>query len=240
MSWTTEWTSVIFSDEKRFNLDGPDGFQYYWHCLKQKEQYYSTRQQGGGSLVVWLAVGFGGRSSLVFIKGRQNHKDYIKQLETELLPCGSDWGGENWIHQQDGASIHSAQGVKKWLDDNNVQVFPWPAKSPDLNIVENVWAMLVERVYGQERQYENVKELHESLDSVWNTFCQKDIQNLYDSMPNRVFELIQAGEKYYELLDFTVKLRMEEEIEEVILLPAAILLPRHFGKPQSRLRVQTV
>ncbi|GBN49211.1 Transposable element Tc3 transposase [Araneus ventricosus] len=187
MSWTTEWTSVIFSDEKRFNLDGPDGFQYYWHCLKQKEQYYSTRQQGGGSLVVWLAVGFGGRSSLVFIKGRQNHKDYIKQLETELLPYGSDWGGENWIHQQDGASIHSAQGVKKWLDDNNVQVFPWPAKSPDLNIVENVWAMLVERVYGQERQYENVKELHESLDSVWNTFCQKDIQNLYDSMPNRVF-----------------------------------------------------
>ncbi|GBN35344.1 Transposable element Tc3 transposase [Araneus ventricosus] len=132
MSWTTEWTSVIFSDEKRFNLDGPDGFQYYWHCLKQKEQYYSTRQQGGGSLMVWLAVGFGSRSSLVFIKGRQNHKDYIKQLETELLPYGSDWGGENWIHQQDGASIHSAQGVKKWFDDNNVQVFPWPAKSPDL------------------------------------------------------------------------------------------------------------
>ncbi|GBM46774.1 Transposable element Tc3 transposase [Araneus ventricosus] len=90
MSWTTEWTSVIFSDEKRFNLVGPDGFQYYWHCLKQKEQYYSTRQQGIGSLMVWPAVGFGGRSSLVFIKGRQNHKDYIQQLETELLPYGSD------------------------------------------------------------------------------------------------------------------------------------------------------
>ncbi|GBM91559.1 Transposable element Tc3 transposase [Araneus ventricosus] len=105
MSWTTEWTPVIFfSDEKRFNLDGPDGFQYYWHCLKQKEQYYSTRQQGGGNLMVWL-VGFGSRSSLVFIKGRQNHKDYIQQLETELLPYGSDWGGENWIYQQDGASI---------------------------------------------------------------------------------------------------------------------------------------
>ncbi|GBL83624.1 Transposable element Tc3 transposase, partial [Araneus ventricosus] len=149
MSWTTEWTSIIFSDEKRFNLDGPDGFQYYWHCLKQK------------------------RTILLYSPTRKRKFD--------------DWGGENWIYQQDGASIHTAQGVKKWFDDNNVQVFPWPAKSPDLNIVENVWAMLVERVYGQGRQYENVKELHESLDSVWNTFCQKDIQNLYDSMPNRVF-----------------------------------------------------
>ena len=37
--------------------------------------------------------------------------------------------------------------------------------------------------------------LQESFDSVWDIFCQKDIQKLYDSMPNRVFDLIQAGGK---------------------------------------------
>ena len=37
ISWTTEWTSVIFSYEKKFNLDNPDSFQYYWHSFKQKE-----------------------------------------------------------------------------------------------------------------------------------------------------------------------------------------------------------
>ena len=85
--------------------------------------------------MVWLAIGFGSRSSLVFIKDRQNNKE---QLKTELLPYGSDWGGENWIYQQDGASIHTAQRVKKWFNENDVQVLPGPAKSPDLNIVENV------------------------------------------------------------------------------------------------------
>ena len=29
ISWVTEWNQVVFSDEKKFNLDGSDGFGYY-------------------------------------------------------------------------------------------------------------------------------------------------------------------------------------------------------------------
>ena len=59
-------------------------------------------------MIVDYSFGFGGRPSLVFIKGRQYYKDYIQQVEKELLSCGSDYGGENWMHQQEGSSIHTA------------------------------------------------------------------------------------------------------------------------------------
>ena len=41
------WSSVIFSDEKCFSLDGPDGNAYYWADTRLERRYFSTRARGG-------------------------------------------------------------------------------------------------------------------------------------------------------------------------------------------------
>ncbi|DAZ93691.1 TPA: hypothetical protein N0F65_009242 [Lagenidium giganteum] len=79
-------TRVIFSDETKYNLDGPDGFQYYWPDLGQEREIFSKRQQGGGSVMVWGAIMVGGRSELAILEGRQNSERYMQTLETFLLP----------------------------------------------------------------------------------------------------------------------------------------------------------
>lgn len=52
MSWTCQWHNVVFSDEKKFNLDGPDGYSYYFHDLRKEEIILSRRHSGGGSVMM--------------------------------------------------------------------------------------------------------------------------------------------------------------------------------------------
>ena len=46
---------------------------------------------------------------------------------------------------QDNALYHSAQSVKTFLSEEDVYVIEWPAQSPDMNPIENVWQLLIER-----------------------------------------------------------------------------------------------
>ena len=63
------WNSIIFSDEKKFNLDGPDGYQYYWRDLSKEKEMYFTRHSGGGSVMVWGAMAACGLSELAILEG---------------------------------------------------------------------------------------------------------------------------------------------------------------------------
>ena len=50
-----DWSKIVWSDEKKFNLDGPDGIRYYWHDLRKEPKCFSKRAYGGCSLMIWGA-----------------------------------------------------------------------------------------------------------------------------------------------------------------------------------------
>jgi transposase len=48
---------------------------------------------------------------------------------------------------QNNALIHTAEIIKQWFKKNVIPVLKWPLYSPDLNLIEIVWAWLKEWVY---------------------------------------------------------------------------------------------
>ena len=75
-NWRTRWRRVVFIDEKKFNLDGPDGFTYYWHDLRKEPQYFSKCQQSGGGVIIWAAMSYNSVSSLGVINGTLDSSKY--------------------------------------------------------------------------------------------------------------------------------------------------------------------
>lgn len=77
---------MIFSEEKKYNLYGPDDFKYYWHNLRFDRKIMSRRVQGGGSVMVWAGITQLLRTELAFVNSRMNATAYQELLHDYLLP----------------------------------------------------------------------------------------------------------------------------------------------------------
>lgn len=191
MSWTVQWRQVIFSDEKKFNLDGPDGYSYYWHDLRHNSPPRMSRNFGGGTVMVWAAFSFTGKTPMCFISTKMTSDRYIELLDGVLIEFMEDFMQEDCIFQQDNAAIHVSNMSKAWFDNKKITLMKWPARSPDLNPMENLWGILSRKVYANGKQYDTVASLKSSIKKAWEEIGPNVLSTLIDSMPARIFSVIQ-------------------------------------------------
>jgi len=199
VQWDNQWNLVVFSDEKKFNLDGPDGFAYYWHDLRKGDLIFSTRQHGGGSVMIWVAISHTFSADVVEIPGTLNATRYKQILQTHLVPICDEIQAEYEEHavfQQDNARPHVAHTTLDWLDERGIDYLEWPSKSPDLNPVENIFGILARHVYHENRQFATLDELRAAIQESWDEIGQEEIAAIIDSMHHRMVAVIASHGSY--------------------------------------------
>ena len=121
-----------------------------------------------------------GLSNLVFCSGTQNnfsYKQFLLFMKNDMEQIEKDNNlKEKLIFQQDNAACHTSKDSKAAIDilfgENTIE---WPPNSPDLSPIENVWAILKEKL--SKRNIKNYDDLRENILDIWVKFpvslCEK-------------------------------------------------------------------
>jgi transposase len=196
--WTVEdWKKVIWSDETKINRLESDGRVWAWKrsggCI-QDHHVQGTVKHGGGHIMLWGCITAFGIGHFCKIEGMMNAEVYTDILNDELLNTMDMYhlDRDNTLFQQDNDPKHTSRLAKEWFTANGINVLEWPAQSPDLNPIENLWRTLKRKLQAYDAEPVGVLELWERVKVEWKTITQRQCLDLIESMPARVHAVLTA------------------------------------------------
>ncbi|GFW52569.1 transposable element Tcb2 transposase [Trichonephila clavipes] len=155
-NWTEQdWACVLFSDESRFSLSTDCRRQLIWREIGtayRPENIQEKDRYPTCSIMVWAGIMINGRTHLhVVANGTMTGQRYTDEV---LLP-------------------------QDCLDSEGIQRLVWPARSPDLNPIENVWDAMERQVAGRNYPPTNRNTLIRALTEEWDKLPQHKLPHCW-------------------------------------------------------------
>ncbi|GFT39215.1 transposable element Tcb1 transposase [Trichonephila clavipes] len=198
--WTPQqWSCVIFSDEPRFSLQSDSRRTLIWRApgtRYHQENTIERHRYGGAGWIVWRGIILGSITDLhvqnVTTTGHI-YRDVLLEQHVRLFRGAM---GAEFLFRDDNAHLHRANIVDECLQSEDITHIDWPAYSPNLNPIENVWDMLGRRIAARQPPPTCLPELWRALIDEWCNIPQDQIDNLILSMPRRCKACIASSGRH--------------------------------------------
>jgi hypothetical protein len=212
---------ILFTDEKIFRLHvqlnpqlnkmrltKTDKEKYRKGDPKMVEKIKKPLPKFSPGVMVAAGVSYYGVTKLIFCVGTMDKTSYVRTLNywrDDLERLDPDL---NLYFQQDNARPHSSGMSADFISNNFPKVLrKWPVNSPDISPIEDLWAIVQEKLY--EKNYRNLDELKLALVKVWNSIPVSLCRKLVDSFEKKIEQIKETGEKYNrkieKILDSSLK-----------------------------------
>jgi transposase len=201
VKWTAEdWRCVIFSDESTFELGLDTRTAYVKRPLgKAFESRYlrPTFKSGRSTIGIWGCINSEMDGTLAILPSgvRMNSSLYISRILNEhghpfYERIATAYGDALW--QDDGAKYHTSKVVEEWRKSMLMQRMKWPAQSPDLNPIENLWHIIKINITKRRHRIDSLDEFAEIIEEEWKRIGRHVIKRIIGSMKKRCLAVIRA------------------------------------------------
>jgi len=194
-NWTTEdWSKVLFSDETHLIVQG-ERVQYVRRANGDpiSPSHLEQRVKHPAKVMFWGCFSMQGTGCIVPITGMMNSVQYLDILQTNVIPeLQKVYPANDSVFQHDLAPCHTSKKVKQFLTQHQIKVLEWPGNSPDLNPIENLWAICKNQL--SKIDCTTKTKVISAINRVWfhDEHLKECCENLVKSMPTRVQAVIKT------------------------------------------------
>ena len=182
---------TFFSDEMGMELNKTHKSKA-WQLPNEKIKKKGTAENV--KLDCWGAISAQGATSIDIYKKGMKGERYREVIQSHKAEMEALYPDEEFYFLQDSHPTHRMN--EDWIiREQKLKLIKLPKRSPDLNIIENLWAALKERVAGDVPT--NEKELRTSLLSNWEVLTKPDrLQTLFEGLHRRYILCVEReGQK---------------------------------------------